>query len=174
MRRNGEGIEPMGKAAAGVGATVISLDSLAGQPPADPRFLVALVSVEEFVPALDHGEVSCTAESSSAPEQIGFRAEHDRNVDRSAFLSPRRSHRHGRVLPGSTRDECGPRSTDLRRVFDAALNSARAQQGRVVGGRPCRVTATSWRRADLIRRRRRRSDRVRRSLCRRRSRRTPC
>jgi hypothetical protein len=58
-----------------------------------------------------------TAESTSAPEQIGFRAEHDRNVDRSAFLSPRRSHRHGRVLPGSTRDECGPRSTDLRRVL---------------------------------------------------------
>jgi hypothetical protein len=39
--------------------------------------------------------------------------------------------------------------------FNAALNSARAQQGRVVGGRPCGVTAMSWRRADLIRRRRR-------------------
>jgi hypothetical protein len=104
-----------------------------------------------------------------------FRAQHVRNVDRS--LSPRRSHRHGpcaRVLSGPTRDECGPRQRISGESLDGALDSARAQQGRVVGGRPCGVTAMSWRRAGLIRRRRRRSDRVRRSLCRRRSRKTPC
>jgi hypothetical protein len=49
------------------------------------EWVPVVVAVEEFVPGPGPRGGVMTAESTSAPEQIGFRAEHDRNVDRSAF-----------------------------------------------------------------------------------------